>query len=813
MLKNLIKIALRNIKKHKGYSFINVIGLAIGMAVCILILLYVQDELSYDSYHDHADRIYRIERAYRSSDGSIIPYFCTLAPSFVPLLEKDFPAIEHAVRMFNPQNILLKVGNIGFSEERLFFAEKDVFEIFSIPLIKGNVKTALKEKGSMVISRTMARKYFGEEDPLGKNITADNRFLLKITGVMEDPPANTHIHIDFLVSYVTLKGLQGSGDNDYFLGTRNFSDNVTLAYMRLARGASCKELQAKIPEFMDRNIPQYKDRDGKIYKPSETIFLHLRKVKDIHLLSHTTKEIEPNSDIRYVRLFFLIAIFILAIACINFMNLSTARASKRAREVGMRKVIGADRRWLTAQFLGESMVMSLIAVVLALILVILALPFFRSFSGHEIYLGNLFSLHGILILFVVLITSGLAAGLYPAFYISAFKPLSILQGDITRGMKGRLLRKALVVFQFATTVALIFSVTVVGKQMRFMRNADLGYERENILMIPASKEDINRWQELKNEFLKNPRILGATLSKRAPSGRLLDSPGFMIQINGQQRTNPFQMPHNRVSHEFFKTFGMTIIAGRDFSEKHSTDSQEAFILNETAVKRLGIKNPLDIIGAPVAVPGRKGLVIGVVKDFNYESMRDRIKPIITYIRPQEANTLSIRLAGGGIRDTVKYITNVWARFHPGYPLQYTFLNRRINNLYRNEERMMEMFAYFSLLAIVIGCLGLFGLASFTAEQKTKEIGVRKVLGATVPGIMIQLSKEFIKWVAISNIIAWPLAFLLMNDWLKNFAYQTTVGLVPFILSAALAITIAMLTVSYQSVRAALTNPVNALRYE
>ena len=324
---------------------------------------------------------------------------------------------------------------------------------------------------------------------------------------MEDSPPNTHIHMDFLVSYMTLKGLQGSGDNDYFLGTRNFTDNVTLVYVRLAQGASGEALQAKIPEFMDRNIPPFKDRDGKVLKPSENIFLHLRKVKDIHLFSHTTKEIEPNSDIRYVRLFFLIAVFILAIACINFMNLSTARASKRAREVGLRKVFGADRQWLTAQFLGESMVMSLIAVALALILVILTLPFFRSFSGHEIYLSNLFSLTGILILCIVFIATGLAAGLYPAFYISAFRPLSILRGDITRGIKGRFLRKILVVIQFATTISLIFAVTVVGKQMHFMRNADLGYERENILMIPAGNDDKRRWQELRNELLKSPQVL------------------------------------------------------------------------------------------------------------------------------------------------------------------------------------------------------------------------------------------------------------------------------------------------------------------
>lgn len=814
MIKNYIKIALRNISKYKGYSFINIAGLAVGMAICILILLYVQDELSFDEYHEYSDRIFRIERASRLPDGSIEPYFCSLAPSFVPLIEKDFPEIEHAVRLYNPTNTLLKVDEVGFSEDKLFFAEEDIFEIFTIPLIKGAPETALKEKGNIILSRSMARKYFGDTDPIGLNITADNRFPLQVTGIMEDWPANSHVHMDFIVSYITLKGLYGSGDNDYFHGTRNFSDNVTLAYIRLAEGFSGQELQTKIPEFLDRNIPTRTDQNGNIIKPSESIFLHVRKVKDIHLFAHTTKEIEPNSDMRYVTLFTIIAVFILAIACINFMNLSTARASKRAKEVGLRKVVGADRKLLAAQFLGESMLISLISVFLALGIVILVLPFFRSFSGHEIYAQNLFNPSGFLILLGVFILSGLAAGLYPAFYISAFRPSTILRGEVTRGLKGQLLRKVLVIFQFTMTIALIISVMIVNQQMRFLRNTDLGYERENILMIPVSQEDITRWNELRDELLRNPKVLAAALSKRAPTGRLLDAPGFVIEINGQQRRNPFSMPHNRVSFEFFKTYGMTMVAGRDFSEEFPTDAQEAYILNGTAVRQLGIEDPKEIIDAPITVVGRKkGRVIGVVKDFNYESMRDDIKPIVTYVLPAQANTLSIRLAKGNIRDTIGTIEKVWTQFHPGYPLQYTFLNERLGELYRNEERMLQMFGYFSLLAIFIGCLGLFGLASFTAEQKTKEIGVRKVLGATAPNIIGLLSWEFIKWVVAANIIAWPVAFLFMNDWLKNFAYRTTVGIVPFILSAVLALFIALLTVSYQSIKAAVSDPVYALRYQ
>ncbi len=813
MIKNYITIALRNIRKYKGYSFINIVGLAIGMAVCILILLYVQDELSFDSYHQHADRIYRIERASRQPDGSIEPYFCSLAPSFVPLLEKDFPEIEHAVRLFGPPNALLRMGDIGFSEERLFFAEEDIFEVFTIPLIKGNQKTALKNPASIVLSRSMARKYFGDENPMDREIMLDNRSLLRVTGVMEDSPPNSHIHMDFLVSYISLKGLYGKGENDYFLGTRNFSDNVTLVYVRLVENASSEALQAKIPEFLDLNIPTRKDRDGNIVKASERIFLHVRKVKDIHLYSHTTKEVEPNSDMSYVVLFTAIAAFILIIACINFMNLSTARASKRAKEVGLRKVVGANRRLLAMQFLGESMLICLIAILLALGLVFLVLPYFRAFSGHVIYLQHLFSLTGLLIFVGVFIVSGLAAGIYPALYISAFQPVTILKGELGRGLKGRFLRKVLVVFQFAMTIALIFAVNVVNKQMHFLRNTDVGYERENIVMIPADREVRTRWKTLKQELLMNPKVLAACLSKRAPTGRLLDSPGFSIEINGERRISPFGMPHNRISHDFFKTYGMTIVAGRDFSDEHPTDAREAFILNETAVRSLGIDNPADIIDAPITVPGWKGRVIGVVRDFNYESMRDEIKPIVTYIVPQQANTLSVRLAKGGIRETIDYIKGVWSRFHPGYPLQYTFLKDRINQLYRNEERMMQMFGYFSLLAIIIGCLGLFGLASFTAEQRTKEIGVRKVMGATAPNIVVLLSREFAKWVLIANIIAWPVAFVVMNGWLKNFAYRAGIGVAPFLFSAGIALVVALLTVSYKSIKAAAANPVDALRYE
>jgi len=818
MFKNYLKIALRNIGRHKGYSFINIAGLAIGMAVCILILMFVRGELSYDTHHEHKDRIYRIERQWFAADGSVRGELCSVAPSFIPLLEEEFPEMEHVIRMFGSGDTLITFGENNFVEERFYFAENDIFEVFTIPVIKGDPQTALKDPNSIVLSESMAKKYFGDEDPVGKVMKVDSsREDFQVTGVMKDVPKNSHIHFDFLASFITLKGRYPyyRDGSDYFFGSSNFSDNVTYTYMRLARNADSGEVAARIPGFIDRHLPTYESESGDIIYPSQWNNLILRKVTDIHLYSHTNNELEANSDIRYVTLFTLIAVFILIIACINFMNLSTARAVKRAREVGLRKVVGANRRLLTTQFLGESLLIALLAMALALALVSILLPYFSAFSGHELRLSLLTNAVGFLILAGVFLITGLAAGLYPAVYLSAYKPATILRGELTRGTRGAIMRKVMVVFQFAISAALIISVGVVFKQMRFLQNANLGFQRENIVLIPSDRVVLQNWREIKNELLKNPRILAATLSKRAPSGRLLDAPGFRAEINEEMVDGSFSMPHNRVEHDFFKTYGMKIVAGRDFSMDFPTDENEAFILNETAVRRLGLKSPEAAVGLPMETraPNRTGRVIGVVADFNYESMHNKIVPMITYIRLESANTVSMRIAAGNIQETINYVQGIWDRFHPGYPVSYTFLDDRLNALYRNEVRMMEMFGYFSMLAIFIACLGLFGLASFTTEQRTKEIGVRKVLGATVSKIIILLSREFAKWVLAANIIAWPIAYFVMDMWLDNFAYRINIGWTAFLLTAVLTSMIALLTVSYQSIKAAVANPADSLRYE
>lgn len=815
MIRNYVKIALRIIKKHKGYSFINILGLAIGMAVCVLILLFVRYELSFDTYHENSERIYRLERQWLSADGSVRGHFGTLAPGFTPHLEEQFSEMEHIARVLDTGNTRVVYEDKRFIEDRLFFVEDDFFEIFSVPFLQGDPRTALREPFSVILTESAARKYFGSADPMGRQLKISDDTLYQITGIIEDSPVNTHFHYDILASYISLKGVYIRGGDDYFLGTSNFSDNVTYTYMRLAESADVAGVRARLPDFIDRVLGTREDTDGNVIRSSQSTMILIRPVTDIHLHSHSSGELEPNFDMKYVRLFTLVAVFVLIIACINFMNLSTARATQRAKEVGLRKVVGASRRILTTQFLGESVFFSFLALLLALVFVLVVLPFFNSFSGREMNISCLLNPGGILILIGVFAVTGVLAGLYPAVYLSAFKSASILRGELTRGTRGAALRKVLVVFQFAISICLIISVAVVYRQMNFLMKADLGFDRENILMLPADQVIQERWEDMRQNLLASPHILEAALSKRAPTGRLNDAPGFWVEINGEVQRNPFSMPHNRVSHGFFRTYNIRIVAGRDFSREYATDTSEAVIINETAVRRMGLESPQEAVGLRIGTfaPTLQGYVIGVAADFNYESLHNEIRPIITYIRPDQANTASLRIAPGHTQDAIAHARDIWARFNPESPLQYDFLFDRIAALYRNEARMMQMFGYFSLFAILISCLGLFGLASFTAARRTKEIGVRKVLGASLSNIMYLLSREFTKWVLVANLIAWPTAYFAMNAWLNNFAYKVHPHWLEFVLAGVLTFVIALLTVSFQSFKAATCDPVKSIRYE
>ncbi len=822
MFKNYFKATLRNMRRYKGYSAINILGLAIGMAICIIILLFVQDELSYDTHHQYTDRIYRIHREWLGSDGSIRGQLCTLAPSFVPLLENEFPQLEHVVRMLSSGQTMVSIDTNQFIEERFYFAEDDIFEVLDFPLLAGNPKTALKQPNQVVLSQSMAHKYFGQENPLGKQLRVDDR-LFQVTGIMRDVPRNSHLHVDFLASFISLKGrwTYYGTDEDFLYGSNNFTDNLCLTYVRLAAGADLETLYAKLPDFMDRHLGTRTDNEGNIRRASDYNRLIFMKVPDIHLHSHTSNEYGPNSDIRYVVVFTLIAAFILIIACINFINLSTARSMKRAKEVGMRKVVGASRRELVYQFLGESLIIAFLALIISIVFVYFTMPLFKQFSGRELNFFLFGSFSHLLILLGVFLFSGLVAGLYPAFYLSAFRPTAIFQQSRwTSGNLGSILRKILVVFQFAISIALIICVGIVYSQMHYMRNADLGFNTNNIVLLPADQVINQKWQDVKQALQQHPSIISVTASKRAPTGRLLDSPGFRAQVKGKPVASTFSMPHNRVDIDFFKTYGMEIIAGRDFSDKFPTDFSEAYIINETAVRRLGFDSPQESIGAPMEAlglssynVGRKGKIIGVVRDFHYESLHNAIVPVLTYVLPSTINTVALRLAPGNIEEIMADVQEIWDRYHPGYPLTYSFLDQRIAALYQNETRMMRMFGVFSILAIFIGCLGLFGLASFMAEQRTKEIGIRKVFGASIQKIIFLLSRDFSKWVLLGNILAWPVSYLTMKGWLENFAYRIPIGIHVFIFSALLTLIIALITVSYQSIKAAYTHPIDSLRYE
>lgn len=813
MISNYLKIALRNIIRQKMFSTINIFGLALGIAVCALILLFVEAEMSYDNFHQYKERIYRIHRQWKTPDGSIRWELCSLAPSFVPLLEMDFPEMEHVVRLYKSfQEKLVSVGEKKFIEKRVFFAEADVFEVLGESFLKGESNTALSQPNSVVLTQSTAYKYFGNENPIGKSMQLDGNQILNVTGVIKDVPSNSHLHYDILISYLSLKGKSQINGDDYFLGSKNFSDNVCLTYVRLAEQNKIETIEAKLPEFLDRHFPAQETESSNIVKASQRMSLKLMKVTDIHLYSHSTNEFEQNSDVNYIYIFTSIALFVLLIACINFMNLSTARSIRRAKEVGLRKVIGAHRGLLVYQFMGESIITAFIATIFACIIVELAVPYFNSFTGLYFELSVLSNPLHVIILGGVFLFSGTVAGLYPAIFVSSYQPAPILRGELTRGKEGHLTRKSLVVFQFAISICLIVCVGLIYKQMRFIQNADLGFDKNNVILIPADRTIRNRWKEVRQNLIKHPHILNATASKRAPGGRLLDSPGYRTEVYGKVNQGEFFLPHHRADLHFLNTYQMEIIAGRDFSAEHLTDSLEAYLLNETAVSKLGWKKPEDAVGAPLQQQGRSGKIIGVVRDFNYESLHSSIHPMLFYFSPSW-NTISIRIDGKNLDETIEYVREVWDKFHPGYPVDYTFLDERLDKLYQNERRMMQLFLYFCGLAIIIACLGLFGLSSFMVQQRTKEIGVRKVLGASVGVITRLLSTEMLKWVIIANIFAWPIAWYSMNKWLQNFAYRTEISFWIFLISSFVALLIALATVGLQTFKAAMSNPVDTLRYE
>lgn len=810
MLKNYILIAFRQLQRNKGYSFINIFGLAIGMACCLLILLYVQDEFSYDKYHANSENIYRLAvEGYASNTSQKINTARSGSP-WGPILVDEIPGVLNAVRIKTPlSRWLITYEDKKFYEKGYYFADASIFDVFDFELIQGNPKTALTAPNTVVITEEMARKYFGNEDPIGKIISADLVYDFTITGIVKSPPKNSHFKYDFLASFATLES--PANDEGVFIYGANLSDinifamNIDVyTYLQLDKNYPLAEFDVAMSGFLDKHLGQVIQNLGIELNP------YLQPLEDIHLRSNLEAEIRANSDISYVYIFSAISLFILLIACINFMNLATARSANRAKEVGLRKVVGSDRKQIIQQFLGECIFLSILSLVLAIALLYLLLPVFNSLAMKELQIN--FSLSFLMGLVGIVFLVGFIAGSYPAFFLSAFRPVTVLKGSLKAGASNSRLRQILVVFQFTLSILFIIGTGIVYNQLDYIQNRRLGFDKEQVIVLPLVDPPARfNYMAYKTKLLQNPDVSYVSAANSVPGGLI----GIgLIHPEGIPAGENISIEQVFIEHDFIKTLGIEIVQGRDFSLSFPTDTMEAFIINEKAVNQLGWTD--SPIGKRIQMGNFKdGRVIGVVKNFHVRSLHQRIEPLLLHLAPNPDPfvNLLIRMNPENIPSTLDFVEEKWHQVYPNHPFEYSFLDEDFDNLYRSEMQRGKVFIAFSSLAIFIACLGLLGLAAFTAEQRTKEIGIRRVLGASIGGIVSLLSLEFVKLILISNIIAWPVAFLIMRKWLNSFAYQTSIGIETFILSGLIAFVIALLTVSYQSFKSALAKPVDALKYE
>jgi putative ABC transport system permease protein len=795
VLKNYLRTAFRNLLRHKFYSAINIIGLAVGITSFLLIFLYVRHELSYDRYHEKADRTYRI--AFSGNFGGGDLDFAGVGAATAEALMNDFPEVTSSVRIYtqNTDRHRVRHGEKTFVETRVAFADASLFDVFTIPLLEGSLHEALAQPNTLAISDKTARKYFGRADPLGKTLTFDDAADYTVTGVFREIPSNSHFHFDF---FAALETLEESRD------TRWLNNMSFRTYIVLAEQADPKALETKFPGMVEKYCASLLEL---MKGQGARLDYYLQPLTAIHLHSDLSDELEANGDIKTVTIFSAIAFFILVISCVNFMNLSTARSIQRAKEVGIRKVTGAFRSQLISQFLAESIVLGLLSLLAAMIIVQLVLPYFNGLDGKDLSVDFFIrGTSGPVALLAVIVFVGMLAGSYPAFILSAFSPIAVLKQKSPPGSRGRRMRGALVIFQFAVSAVLIVGTATVYKQMSFIQNKKLGFRKEQTLVIHDAYILKSRVESFKNELLQNPDIVAATVSGYLPvtSQRTPD----VVSPEGTLRDRGAVVERWVVDYDYVKTMGMEIVKGRDFSREHSTDST-AVIVNEAAAEYFDWKKP---IGKSIKKNDVTYRVIGVVRDFHYESLRDHISPLV-FFAGSSTDFLSLRFKTENIASTLRWVEEKWNAFVPGQPFEYSFLDERFQGMYRAERQTRDIFGTFAALAIFIGCLGLFGLASFMAEQRTKEIGIRKVLGSSVPGIVFLLSKDFLKWVAAAFLLAVPVSYFAMTRWLADFAYRVHIGWDVFFVAGGTVLLISLLTVSTQSVRAALADPIDCLRYE
>ena len=791
MLKSYITIAIRHMAREKGYTAINVLGLAVGLVCAMLIFLYVSFELSYDRYHEKADRLYRVA----VNNDARTP------PALGPALQEDFPEIKGFVRLLPTTGtwIMKHEANIYY-ENRVYWADNALLDLFTFPLIRGDSRTALIAPYAVVISEDTARKYFGEEDPMGKTIVADNGFMmLTVTGVMENTPQNTHFQADFFIS------LTSASQED--LGYWSWINFYT--YIALSEGHSYAAIEERLPGFVNRHIGEgLRERGG-------SFELFLQPVTDIHLHSKLEHETGANSDVTYVYILSAIALFILSVACINFINLSIARFAGRTREVGLRKVFGAYRFQLIRQFLGESVLVTAMALVIALAAISLISPYFDSFAGKPVTTKFAGSGFWWLVLPAGALLVGLLSGSYPAMLLSALQPVQGVKGGPQLAAAGGLSRKILVVIQFTISIAMIISTGILFNQMAYLQSKHPGFDKDRVIVIPTFNDVLDNFQPWKEALLQHTGVAGVTHSNSLPG--LAGNIGQVSTGTVQRVDDPGNIRHDvqglNVALDFVETLGMELLAGRSHSGAMSRDSEALnIVINETAQRVLGWNTPEEAIGQEVLFGrGWTGTVIGVVRDFHFRSMHLKIEPLVLFLGG--GLHLAVRLHPGDPGRALDYIENQWLRMFPDFPFAYTFLDENIERLYRSEVRIGYVFGVFALVAVFLACLGLFALVSFTVERRTREIGVRKALGASIRQVLVLLSGEFVGFVLIANVFAWPAAWLIMQRWLESFAYRTEIGWEIFLLSGVTALMITLITISYHVVRTALTNPADVLRSE
>ena len=810
MLRNYLKIAFRNLMKYKFISFINLFGLTVGLSCCLLILTYIINELSYDKFNDKASQIYRVTRSFNTPDGIENLHLSSVAPPFGPLLQNDFPDIQKMTRILGNGTTALRYEEKLFNEHQVIFADENFFSFFPVQVVKGNPQNALTNPFCIMLTEEASKKYFGNEDPMNKLIKVDNQAYCKVTGIFKPFPLNAHMHPEILLSFSTLNDSTVYGKRNL---ETNWGNNSFYTYLMFPKDYPVEKIAAQFPAFLDKHVHFPDDPPG--MKPSRNTKLYFQKLTDIHLRSHLDDELEPNGDIKRVYIFSAIALFILLIACINYMNLSTARSALRAREIGVRKVVGAERKEITMQFLNESIFITSIALILAILLTWATLPLVNTLSGQEFSITVLFKAPIIISIIVLPFIVGILSGIYPAIFMSSFKPSLVLKGAIKIGKGNISFRQVLVVAQFSISIILIIATAVVFQQLSYMQHTSLGYNKEHVVNLPYTSNLNKQWEAFRSDLLQNPNIKSAGRSSRIPTGRLLDDLNTKILSDDSSKLANIDLKFISADYDFIPTYGISMAAGRNFSRDFATDSA-SFIINEAAVQMLLWKTPQNALGKGISYGGVKGKIIGVMNDFHFESMHQKIIPLLLLLPTPSSGgygNISLKITVGNIPATISHIEKTWKKYLPEAPFQYNFFDDNFAKMYSSEQLQGSIFTVFSCIAIFIACLGLFGLSAFAITQRIKEIGIRKVLGASVPQIVAMISKDFLRLVIIASIIAFPIAWFAMHNWLQDFAYRINIAWWVFLMAGILAALIAFVTISLQAVKAGLSNPVKSLRTE